>query len=51
MKIYFYINGAPVDTYRYTAPLSQEDEEAITKIKQDAYRNFGYPPIIVVEED
>jgi len=51
MTIKFYVNGAPVETYKCAAPLSQEDEEAIAKIKQDTYRNFGYPPIIVVEAD
>lgn len=50
MTIKFYVNGAPVATYKCAAALGQADEEAIAKIKQDVYRNFGYPPIIVVEE-
>lgn len=53
MTIKFYVNGAQVDTYKCaatsTAELTQEDEEAITKCKQSAYRNFGYPAIMVVD--
>lgn len=50
MTIKFYVNGAPVEDYRCAKALTPEDEVAIAKIKQDVYRNYGYPPIIVVEE-
>lgn len=52
MKIYFYVNGAPVETYTCAAPpYSHEDEVAIELIKQSVFRNFGYPPIIVVDRE
>lgn len=52
MKIIFYVNGMPVDTYTYTgSQMSAEDEQAIDKIKRDAYRNFGYPVVAVYAPD
>lgn len=51
MEIKFYVNGAPVETYKCAdaKKLSEADEQAVAKIKQDVYRNFGYPPVLVVE--
>ena len=52
MTIKFYVNGTQVDTYKCDRKqLTEEDEEAIAKIKQAAYRNFGYPAIMVVEAE
>lgn len=54
MTIKFYVNGMVVETYRCTSTagqLSAEDEEAIQKIKIDAFRNYGYPVITEVLKD
>lgn len=52
MTIKFYVNGAQVDTYRATGQqLTPEDEEAIAKAKSDAYRNYGYPAVLVVDTE
>lgn len=59
MIIKFYVNGALVDTYKCLSTPEQlaadqlcaEDEEAIAKIKRDAYRNFGYPALAIMSPD
>lgn len=32
-------------------PLTEEDEDNITRLKQAALRDFGYAPIVKYEED
>lgn len=54
MVIKFYINGMCIETYKCTGTagqLSAEDEQAIQKIKLDAFRNFGYPVLTEVIRD
>jgi hypothetical protein len=55
MLIKFYVNGAIVDTYKCDCKsvdqLSAEDQEAIAKIKSDAFRNFGYPVLTEIAYD
>ena len=54
MIIKFYVNGMVVETYKCHSaaePLSSEDEEAIRKIKLDAFRNYGYPVLTEVIND
>ena len=56
MIINFYVNGAQVDTYKCVSTPEQiaaqqlcaEDEEAIARIKRDAYHNYGYPALVEV---
>ena len=51
MIIKFYINGMCIETYKCKGnaeQLSAEDEQAIDKIKRDAFRNFGYPVLTEV---
>lgn len=61
MLIKFYVNGVVVETYKcqakakhasdglYFKGLTNEDIHEVSRIKQDVYRNYGYPPIIEVE--
>lgn len=53
MIIKFYVNGARVDTYKCVSKsmdqLCAEDEQAIDKIKRDAFRNYGYPVLIEID--